>query len=170
MAQGRTIGIFVVEDEWLQSPQFSDRHLQFCQQSLRELKSDLAKINVPLFIFFGNVPEIFAEIKKLYPFSKVFSHTETGLMWTFQRDLKMKDWFKHNQVEWIEYPQFANVRGLKYRDKWNSHRSKIINRKTYPIPSPQQKIDVNLPFASNLESFEYQFNVGQALFSQRSFK
>lgn len=35
---GETIGLFIIEPEWVQSAEFSSAHLQFVRESLEELK------------------------------------------------------------------------------------------------------------------------------------
>lgn len=158
LKQGNTIGLFIIEDEWINSPQFSDRHLQFCYDCLKELKIQLKRLNVPLVILQSDTLSAFKELHQKVNIEKVFSHLETGLMWTFKRDQIISEWFKENNIHWIETHQFANYRGLKDRDKWNSFRKKIINRPPYPQAQPQASITVDTSYSLPLEAIKVQRN------------
>lgn len=131
---GETMGLFIVESEWLKSAEFSSAHLQFVYESLQELKHQLSLKNIPLVIKYGNCIEIFKTLKRQVPLHRVYSHEETGLMWTYRRDLDLKKWFKENSIQWHEYPQFGVIRRLKDRDEWASLRTKIIERPLLTVP------------------------------------
>ncbi len=128
LEEGPTLGLFLLEDEWMSSPEFSLKHLQFAFDSLQELEKKLAALQVPLLILNMNAVDAFHFLKKSLNFKKIFSHQETGVWWTYQRDLKLKNWCKEHQVTWQESLQFSVLRKLKNRDTWNQKRIKIINR------------------------------------------
>jgi len=47
LKEGSSLGLFIIEPEWLHSPEFDSGHYVFLQESLRDLQSDLRKIGVP---------------------------------------------------------------------------------------------------------------------------
>lgn len=137
LKEGPTLGLFLFEDAWFKSPEYSEKHLQFAIDCLLELEKDLAALNVPLLVLKMDAVQAFKVLKKELQFKKIFSHQETGLWWTYQRDLKVKTWCKAENISWHEFLQFSVVRNLKNRDTWNAERIKIINRK--PVPSFENK-------------------------------
>ncbi|MFK8139130.1 MAG: deoxyribodipyrimidine photo-lyase/cryptochrome family protein [Bdellovibrionales bacterium] len=138
MRLGESIGLFVVEDSWLKSPEYSPRHLSFAMDCLRELDLELKKIGVPLMLKKGDALSVFSQLDHKYNIKAVFSHEETGLQWTYKRDIDFGIWCKERSIEWTEYPQFAVIRGLKDRDKWNSRRNSIVKRPVVVAPTQQR--------------------------------
>ncbi|MEM7646964.1 MAG: deoxyribodipyrimidine photo-lyase [Pseudomonadota bacterium] len=129
MDRGPTIALFVVEEEWLQSDEFSNRHLLFVEDCLKELARNLKSLHVPFFILKGSLPGVFNDLQKQVKIKELFSHQETGSMWTFQRDLRVKKWCTEHAIPWSESLQFAVHRGLLNRDRWNAKRNPIVRRK-----------------------------------------
>jgi deoxyribodipyrimidine photo-lyase len=144
---GPTFCLFVIEPEWLQSAEFSNFHFQFAMDSLHDLFKDLQGLGLPLLIREGKIIDVLSLLKKTHPFKQIYSHQETGLDWTYQRDLAVKTWCADQGVPWHEYQSFAILRGLKDRNHWNGLRKKIIQRPTHSRPSTQprpfQGIDEN---------------------------
>ena len=126
--EGLAVGLYIIEEDWLTSHECSDFHKQFLKDSLSELKIELEKRNVPLLIIKGEALSILTSLKEKLNFKTLLSHEETGLKWTYDRDLRVKEWCKENSVNWLESKQFAILRGLSNRDIWNKSRSKIIER------------------------------------------
>jgi deoxyribodipyrimidine photo-lyase len=135
----KTVGLFIFEPEWLQSPEFDIKQLRFVLESLRELRLNLARLGVPLLLREGSAPQVFGELHRKAKISALFSHQETGLLWSFERDIKMKSWCRDNSIPWKEFKQFAVIRGLKDRDTWNEKRKEIIERKTLQA-KPQEPL------------------------------
>ena len=135
--QGYVVGIFIIEEEWLRSDEFSEFHLAFLRDCLIELKNDLLKLGIPLLVFQGESVSILSQLKSALNFTHLFSHMETGLQWTYQRDNAVRIWCRENNIEWEEYPQFALIRNLESRDTWNRSRIQIINRPLFEPPNMQ---------------------------------
>lgn len=133
-SEAPSLGVFIIEDEWLASPEFSDFHLQFLIDSLNDLKNQMSNLGIPFHVYRGDALRIFKFLKNKFNFKKIYSHQETGLYWTFQRDLKLKKWFQDNSIPWVEYNQFAVIRKLKNRNLWNQKRTEIISRKLFDKP------------------------------------
>lgn len=126
---GPTVGLCIVEPEWLDSAEFSWDHFRFFLDGLAELKTDLQALGVPLVIRSGSAIPVFNELLHQHPIHKIFSHEETGLEWSFRRDLAMKSWCRDRGIPWQESRQFGVIRGLKDRDLWAEKRQQIIERK-----------------------------------------
>ena len=132
-SHGQCIGLFIIEADWLTSDEFSSKQLQFLQDCLEELKNNLTKLNIPLLIMHGDCITCFKGIHKKFAFDSIYSHMETGVNWTYQRDIKVKTWCRNNSIDWHESKQFAVIRKLKNRDAWNRSRKFIIER---PLHEP----------------------------------
>lgn len=126
--RGPTVGLFIFEPEWFVSPEFSNLHLHFVTESLEDLKQDLRQKGIPLVIRTGSAVQVLSDLHRQYPIKNIFSHEETGLDWTYKRDIIVKSWCADRSIPWQEFRQFGVVRRLKTRDTWNHKRSQIIER------------------------------------------
>jgi len=116
--QGPIRCIYVIEPElWLQ-PDAALQHFEFIRESLHDLDQHLRNLGGQVEIHHGDMVTVLSDIWREAPFNGMFSHEETGNGWTYARDLKVADWFKHHGIPWHEFAQFGVVRGLKNRDMW----------------------------------------------------
>lgn len=136
--RGIVWGLYVIEPEWLSSEEFDSSHFVFLIESLKELRARLATLGVPLIVRYGEATQALDSVYRSLGFSSLHSHEETGLLWTFARDKRVKIWARANGVEWIETPQFGVIRGLKDRDQWEGERTRIVNRPLLPEISQVQ--------------------------------
>ena len=108
---GPVLCCYVIEDQYWQLPDTSDRHWQFIRSCLDELASQLAKLNCQLLVFKGEVCFIFAQLYRELGEFVLHSHQETGNGWTYQRDKAVAAWCRQHAVQWREYAQHAVLRG-----------------------------------------------------------
>lgn len=125
---GPTVGLFIFEPTWFSSAEFDISHLKFVIETLEELQTDLAQKGIPLLIRYGSAVEVFASLLSKHRIHHIYSHQETGLQWTYQRDLDMLAWARSEGIPWHEFKQFGVVRKLKDRETWTQKRSAIIER------------------------------------------
>lgn len=112
--------VYVVEPElWLQSDS-ALQHFEFIKESLQALDCHLRSLGGCVEIHTGEASEVLSQIWQESPFTKLYSHQETGNAFTYARDLQVAAWCRSNAVVWHEFPQFGVVRGLKNRDLWRS--------------------------------------------------
>lgn len=123
-----TFGIYVIEPEWLKSPEFDSSHYVFLQESLRDLEQDLRALGVPLVIRVGEAVEVLSSLHGALPIRALYSHEETGLDWTYQRDRRVRKWTREIGIPWREFRQFGVIRALKSRDIWLQMRNQTILR------------------------------------------
>jgi deoxyribodipyrimidine photo-lyase len=110
-----------------------ERHWRFIQQSLSDIEKILAKQNKQLSIAYGEADQIFSEIINQYEITKVFSHEETGLKLTYERDKKLKKFFNAKKIQWHEYQTNAVIRGLNNRKTWEKQWDKVMRDEIKPI-------------------------------------
>jgi deoxyribodipyrimidine photo-lyase len=74
----------------------------------------------------------------------LFSHEETGVLWTFERDKKVKIICRNRGVHWREFPTNGVVRGLKSRDRWQDHYQVRILSSPLGLPCESAALSPNL--------------------------
>ena len=77
-ARGPCLCLFVYEPELLQAPDFDPTHLEFLNQSLASLHSDLQRLGNQLVLRVGRLPDVFIELHREFGISAIFGHEETG--------------------------------------------------------------------------------------------
>lgn len=132
--RGPVLGVFFYEPEELQDSHFAPRHLQFRQDCLAELSRDLRKLGIPLWPMQGGAVDCLERLHRRLPFERIYSHEETGLAWSFARDLRVQAWCEARKIRWIEYPSHGVVRRLGDRDHWDKHFLARVDRE--PLPPP----------------------------------
>jgi deoxyribodipyrimidine photo-lyase len=61
----------------LSAPDYSDFHLKFTLDSLKNLEENLQKLSIPLVYLESNLPNGFEQLSKKYEIISIFSHQET---------------------------------------------------------------------------------------------
>jgi deoxyribodipyrimidine photo-lyase len=117
--RGKLVGLYVFEPEVLHSAEFDPQHLAWIQEALLDLQAQLRVHGVPLLIRAGSMPAVLGELRRELRFEELWSHEETGLLATYERDLRVARWARENAVRWTEIPQTGVVRRLKSRDGWS---------------------------------------------------
>lgn len=128
------VALWITEPEALTADEFHVRREKFVSECLAELESRLRPLNVSLLIAEGRATEVFNSLLT-QGLRFVFSHEETGVLWTFKRDLQLKDLFKSSNVIWTEFPTNGVVRGLKDRSRWQGVRQARLASPMPPEPS-----------------------------------
>jgi len=137
---GKTLALFVVEETWLKSYECSDKHKQFLRESLVDLKSDLDELNVPFIVKTGDALDLISSLHRQNGIKNLYSHQETGVWWTYKRDLLIKDYCQVSGLKWTEFQNFGVIRGLKNRDLWAPSRKSLFSRDVFPKPSRQSHL------------------------------
>lgn len=75
----------------------------------------------------GSAFDIFKELNKKITIHAVYSHQETGVKQTYQRDIKVRELLKFHNIPWIEYQQFGVIRGLSHRRDWDKNWKEFMN-------------------------------------------
>ena len=123
--------LYIIERKLWSQKAYSDRQWQFCKESLLDLREALSNIGQPLIIRTGNVVEILDEISNKFDIKGIYSHQETGDLYTYKRDKEVRKWANKKNIIWKEYLQFAVFRGELDRDKWSkkwkAHMKKKIS-------------------------------------------
>ena len=81
--------IYCFEPSLVAAPQSDDRHWRFVWESLEELKSRLKNLQSTVAIFHAEVKEVFEKLMSEFQIQTVYSHQETGIKITYDRDLRL---------------------------------------------------------------------------------
>lgn len=143
--------LYCFEPSLINAPQSDDRHWRFVWQSLEDLNSRLNSYQASVFIFHLEVKEVFGRLTEEFQIQTVYSHQETGIKVTFDRDIEMGLFFKKNKIEWREYLQQGVQRGRKNRDRW---RNSWFGFAKAPLKNPELEKAVFYSLSKRfLESF-----------------
>ncbi|MCZ4407778.1 deoxyribodipyrimidine photo-lyase [Cryomorphaceae bacterium 1068] len=110
--------LYVFEPSLLRHPNYSDMHWSFVWEALMDLSHQLKEYQVGLRIAFAEVEEVFTQLQLEFEVKTVFSHAETGLKATYDRDIALIDYFSKEGIIWREYQQNGVVRKLSNRSSW----------------------------------------------------
>ena len=140
--------LYIQEPELWEDEHMDDRHNQCIYQSLQSMNAQLKAFNQRIVVMEGDPLEVFKYIHKRYLIHHVFSHQETGLRQTYQRDLQLKDFFIESSILWKEFQRNGVLRGLKNRDTWRKAWYSYMNSRIEQIDLSQ------LPQSPPLNSIE----------------
>lgn len=114
----RFLILYAFEHQLMNDPHYSERHWNFIKESLADINSDLSKYNTKVLAVHSDIISIFNQIQYYWRIEHVFSHMETGILVTYNRDRNFKRYCHNNNVEWIENINNGVRRGLQNREKW----------------------------------------------------
>ncbi|MEL6414203.1 MAG: deoxyribodipyrimidine photo-lyase, partial [Pseudomonadota bacterium] len=103
--QGPVLPLFIAEPELWQQPDYSARQWAFVEESLTELRTELAALGQPLIVRVGDAVETLDRARRKFGKIALWSHEETGNGWTYARDLNVAAWAKQTGVTWTEVQQ-----------------------------------------------------------------
>ncbi len=132
------ICLFNLEPERINRDDTDGIHIEWELDCLEELRKSLESIGGKLLFHHGSVVDELSRIHQQFDITSVFSHEETGLQWSWERDKQVAVWCENNNVEFNEFATNGIVRKLKSRDNWKKLRD---SRVTSEIIETPKKID-----------------------------
>ena len=108
-SKGNCLGLYIIEPEWLEDIHTGKFHKIFLRECLLDLKQYLNQYGVSLLVKEGAATEVIQEVIQDCNIEAIYSHMQTGLNWTFKRDLKIKELLGDLEIPWNEYKQFGNT-------------------------------------------------------------
>ncbi|MEA5417025.1 deoxyribodipyrimidine photo-lyase, partial [Synechococcus sp. BA-132 BA5] len=116
--RGPVLPLYVAEPELWQRPDSSARQWNFCREALQDLNEALTGLGQPLVVRVGEVVAVLEAAHRRHGIGGLWSHQETGNLWTYERDRKVAAWAKDRGIPWRECASFGVIRGLKDRRGW----------------------------------------------------
>ena len=114
----RFLILFVFENILMDDSHYSERHWNFIKESLVDINTELKAVNTKVLSVQSDVIGMFNQIQNFYKIDKVFSHMETGILVTYNRDRDFKRYCHNNNICWIENVNNGVQRGLQNRNTW----------------------------------------------------
>ena len=139
--------LYVFEKSLLEDPHYDVRHWNFIKQSLVDLNQQLSDYNSKILCITSEVITTFNQLLNHYIIDTVFSHQETGLLITYNRDKEFARYCRNNNLNWIENNNNGVLRGLLTREDW------IEKRETY-MNEPQFSYQLNKDFLLQIDEIE----------------
>lgn len=110
--------LYIFEPALQGDPHYSDRHYNFIKESLTDMNDRLKAHDSLVLSVQGEVIPIFIQLQEYFEIKKIFSHVETGIKKTYDRDKRFKKWQQKCKIPWIQYINNGVQRGLKNRVGW----------------------------------------------------
>ncbi len=126
-----TLLLYVFEPSLENDGHYSQRHWDFIKQSLVDINNQLLIHNSKILIVSSETINAFNIIQEFYKIDTVYSHQETGLKITYERDKSFKRFCKNSMIHWEENINNGIFRGLENRSNWVSKWEKYMNAKQF---------------------------------------
>lgn len=110
--------LYAFEPSLIAAAQSDTRHWRFVWESLEDLNSQLKEFQAQVTILHAEVLDIFKALQQEYIIQAVYSHQETGIAVTYQRDQAVASYLKAHKIPWKEFIQQGVKRGRKDRKGW----------------------------------------------------
>ena len=114
----RVLLLYAFEPLLIDDPHYSERHWDFIKQSLVDLNNELKAHNSKILIVKSDIIASVNQLLNKYRITNIYSHQETGILVTYNRDKSFKRFCKNNLINWHENINNGVQRGLKNRDQW----------------------------------------------------
>jgi deoxyribodipyrimidine photo-lyase len=112
------LALYIFEPELWRQPELSGRHFAFLIDSLQSLDASLRARGLALTVATGDAVEAFARLHRTHGIEAIHAHEETGLLWTYARDRRVRNWAKRAGLPMHEVRQHGVWRGPLGRDGW----------------------------------------------------
>lgn len=137
----KVLPLYVVEPDYWRLPDSSARHWRFISHSLTELNQALSNLGQGLFLEHGSIIDVLNKLAKQFNIRGLYSHQESGNLWTYQRDKDVTVWCIKNKIKWHEDEAFGVFRRFNDRDHWSYYWEKYMEREKSIAPSALANIE-----------------------------
>lgn len=134
-ARGPVLPLYVIEPEFWQQSDMSARHWAFVGESLAELRADLARAGQPLIVRMGRITDVLDALHREAGITALWSHEETGTLWTYTRDRAVAGWCRDKGLPWHEIQNHGVQRRLASRDGWAAAWNRLMAQPVTPCPA-----------------------------------
>jgi deoxyribodipyrimidine photo-lyase len=141
-----TLLLYIFEPSVMNHYDADIRHFRFVHECLSDMNKQLKKADLRIQICHNESDFVFKKLHDKFAIQTVFSHEEIGTNLTYDRDKRLKKFFKTHQIAWKEAPSGGIQRGLKTRQSWkedwlstmekplaNPDVSQLKSPTTYPL-------------------------------------
>ena len=125
--------LYIVEPALLGDPHYRGRHWHFIAQSLQAMNHELAELGAQIHALEGEPVTLLSALHQLQPISRLYSHEETGLGVTFERDRQVAGFCAAQGIAWHEYQTNGIQRGRRDRRGWNQAWQRVMSDAEIPV-------------------------------------
>ena len=137
----KVLPLYVIEPDYWQLPDSAARHWRFISHSLTELNQALLNLGQGLCIEHDSIISVLEKLAQNFNIIGLYSHQESGNLWTYQRDKNVTIWCIKNKVKWHESEAYGVFRRFNDRDHWSQYWEKFMAREKSVAPNYLEKID-----------------------------
>lgn len=130
-AQQPFVVLYCFEPALQAADSFDLRHWWAAWQSLVDMQHRLATYGLPLYIAYADAITVLAHLHKHQAIRTIWSHQETGIALTYERDQAVAQFCVQNGITWHQYAAEGIERGLKNRQGWDQRRRQTLRQATY---------------------------------------
>lgn len=135
--KGQVIPLYIVEPFLFEKEVLSKRHLNFIYESLVDLKHNLQKHQLDVYVYVGDALSCFDSLKQELGSFELHAHMEHGTEETYQRDMNVHAWCKKHGITFNEYKIFGVNRARNFKHRLKDFHA-WIDEGIYPIPKSMQ--------------------------------
>lgn len=132
---GKVLSLYVWETEFWQQADSDAQHAAFIGECLDDLAQQLSLLGCQLQQATGDVVRILDQLHTSLGIAALYSHEETGNLWTYARDRRVKAWCLAHKVPWHEWRQDGVLRRLTDRNGWADHWEDFFAAAPLAMPS-----------------------------------
>ena len=127
------VPFIVIEPDYWALKDTSYRQYIFLKECIASLQQDIESLGGNLCIKTGNVEDVLNRFHQQYGEMTLWAHQETGNMWTFERDKRVRAWCKAHHIKFYEPQQFGIWRGSSLnRDTWSQRWDAMMSKPILP--------------------------------------
>lgn len=139
----RVLLLYAFENILLEDDHYSQRHWDFVKESLRDLNSRLQAHHSKVLVVKSDITAAINQLMQFNKIDTVFSHQETGIKITYDRDKDFERFCKNSLIKWVQNINNGVVRGLKNRTQWFESWDNFMNLPQITFnPKPEQLLSI----------------------------
>ena len=119
--------LYIIEPKLLRDPHYRGRHWHFIAQSLQAMNDELAVLGAQIQVLEGEPVSLLNRLHQSQPICHLYSHEETGLGVTFERDRQVAAFCAAQGIAWHEYQTNGIQRGRCDRRGWNGAWQRVMS-------------------------------------------
>lgn len=131
---GKTLPIFIFDEEYYKLETSSTFHLQFCIDSIEDLEKKFKEeFNAKLNIYYGDTREILKYLSKKFNINEIYSTQHYKNKQLRQLDQQIQILCKENDIQWKIYNHFGVQLNNRNGQTWSKDWNNFINTKQTTI-------------------------------------
>ena len=121
--------LYAFENILLNDEHYNNRHWDFIKQSIVDINKELENYNTKVLSVQSDIIGLLNQIQNFYKIDTVFSHQETGILITYNRDKDFTRYCRNNNINWIENINNGVQRGIQNREYWHENWELYMTKK-----------------------------------------